>query len=131
MIVVDSSVVVAALLSNDRHGTWAASVLTSHEVAAPQLLTFEVANVLRRHAAAQIVSLDIARLAHGDLVQLDIEYWPYHAFASRAWQLRDNLAVYDASFVALAELLVADLYTLDTRITSAPGVACRVMTDPT
>ncbi|HEX4345674.1 MAG TPA: PIN domain-containing protein [Solirubrobacteraceae bacterium] len=48
--------------------------------------------------------------------------------APRAWALRANLSVYDASYVALAELADARLVTLDGRIAGAPGVRCEVAT---
>ncbi|MGB3185174.1 MAG: type II toxin-antitoxin system VapC family toxin, partial [Ornithinimicrobium sp.] len=48
--------------------------------------------------------------------------------APRAWQLRHNLTTYDASYVALAELLGATLVTLDLRIGRAPDLRCTVAT---
>jgi len=51
--------------------------------------------------------------------------------APRAWQLRQNLSIYDAGYVALAELTDATLVTLDRRISSAPGLRCTIATpDP-
>jgi predicted nucleic acid-binding protein len=48
---------------------------------------------------------------------LGIERWPYSVPGSRAWQLRDSLTVYDAAYVALAQLLDAPLVTLVTLVT--------------
>jgi len=39
----------------------------------------------------------------------------------RMWELRDNLTAYDASFVALAEVLGAPLVTTDARLAASPG----------
>jgi len=39
----------------------------------------------------------------------------------RAWELRDNLTIYDGVYVALAELLDMPLLTRDRRIAAAPG----------
>ena len=44
----------------------------------------------------------------------------------RAWELRDNVTVYDAVYVALAELLDAPLVTADSRLAKAPGIGCRI-----
>jgi len=44
----------------------------------------------------------------------------------RTWQLRDNVRGYDALYVALAEALDATLVTLDRRLSTAPGIGCRV-----
>ena len=46
--------------------------------------------------------------------------------ADHAWELRGTMTMYDATFMALAELLGRQLLTLDRRIAGAPGVACPV-----
>ena len=74
------------------------------------------------------MSGDQAAQAHADLLDLAIEYWPHELLALRAWELRENLSVYDASYVALAELTDATLVTLDRRIGGAPGLRCTVAT---
>ena len=55
------------------------------------------------------MSDDQAAQAHADLLDLAIERWPYELLAARAWGLRHNLSSYDASYVALAELIDAAL----------------------
>ena len=45
---------------------------------------------------------------------------------ARCWELRDNLTMYDASYVALAEVLDGTLLTADTLITRAPGPRCPI-----
>ncbi len=42
------------------------------------------------------------------------------------WELRHNVTVYDAAYVALAELLEVELVTADGHLASAPGLRCRV-----
>jgi len=42
------------------------------------------------------------------------------------WQLRTNLTPYDASYVALAELLGVALLTVDRRLARAPLIRCAV-----
>lgn len=42
------------------------------------------------------------------------------------WELRDNLAVYDAWYAALAERLGAALVTTDARLAQAAGSRCEV-----
>ena len=95
---------------------------------APSLVGFETANIIRRHELADLVGSDQAAQAHADLLDLAIEHWPYELLAARAWQLRRNLSVYDAGYVALAELTGAILVTLDRRISGAPGLRCTVAT---
>lgn len=74
------------------------------------------------------MSTDQAAQAHADLLDLATEHWPYEILAPRAWQLRRNLSSYDASYVALAELIGATRVTLDRQISRAPGVRCTVAT---
>jgi len=130
-LVVDASVVVAALIDPGPAGTWAESVLLPGPLAAPHLMPVEAANILRRSALAGDISTDVASLAHQDLVSLRVEYFPYTPFASRAWELRSNVTTYDAWYVALAESLGARLATLDARLSRASGIRCEFTVPPT
>lgn len=127
-VVCDASVVVAVLLDSGPDGRWATDALTGADLAAPNLLPFEAANIIRRHELAALITADQAAQAHADLLDLAIEQWPYDLLAPRAWELRKNLTSYDASYVALAELLGHALVTLDRRIGRAPGLRCVVAT---
>jgi len=124
MIIVDSSVVVAAFLADDDTGRWAAEVVAERELGAPSIVAFETANIIRRHLAAGLIDERTARLAHRDAALLTIENWPYHAVAARCWELRNNLTVYDAAYVAMAEATGAPLYTLDRRLAASSGPTC-------
>lgn len=127
-VVCDSSTLIALLLDSGDDGQWAAGRLSGMELSAPDLVTYESANIIRRHELAGLITNDQARLAHADLLDLAIEQWPYEAFASRAWELRKNLSIYDASYVALAEALETTLVTLDSRMARAPGLRCAIAT---
>ena len=127
-VVADASALVALLLDAGPDGRWATDVLAGATIGAPALVRFEAANVIRRHELADIVSADQAAQAHADLLDLEIEEWPYELLAARAWQLRRTLSSHDASYVAAAELLGAPLATLDRRIAAAPDLRCAVMT---
>lgn len=127
-IVCDASAVVAVLLDAGPDGRWATGALTGADLAAPSLLPFEVANIIRRHELTALITAEQAAQAHSDLRDLAIEQWPYDLLAPRAWQLRKNLTTYDASYVALAELLGTAIATLDRRIGRAPGLRCTVAT---
>lgn len=116
------------LLDSGPDGQWATSALTKADLMAPSLLGFEAANIIRRHELAGLVSTDQSAQAHEDLLALTIEGWPYEVLAGRAWELRRNLPIYDASYVALAELVGCILVTLDRRIGEAPGLRCEVST---
>ena len=87
-VVVDASVVVAALASADATGRWAESVLAGEPLAAPHLMPVEAASILHRAELAGEISADAASLAHADLRRLRVEYFPYDPFAERIWELR-------------------------------------------
>jgi predicted nucleic acid-binding protein len=127
-LVIDASVLVAALVDSGPDGEWAAAAIGDHELAAPHLMPIEAANILRRAALAGDITADSASLAHGDLIELRVELWPYAPLAERCWQLRQNVTTYDGTYVALAELLDAPLATLDLGLAAAPGPRCRFTT---
>lgn len=126
-VVVDASVVVAALSDSGTAGARSRELMGDVRLAAPHVMTFEVANVLRRAELAGAIGSDAAALAHADLLDLAIDLWPYQALAGAAWGLRHNVTVPDAAYVVLAHLLDAPLLTLDQRLASAPGVECAVI----
>ncbi|HYP44591.1 MAG TPA: type II toxin-antitoxin system VapC family toxin [Propionibacteriaceae bacterium] len=127
-VVCDASALVAILLDAGSDGAWATQALAGAHVLAPSLLSFECANIIRRHELARLVSPDQAVQAHADLVAMPLELWPYEAVATRVWELRHNLSSYDSSYVAVAELAEADLITLDRRISRTPGLRIAVRT---
>ena len=130
-IVVDSSVMVAALIDGGSVGEWAEEVLMSGPLAAPHLMPVEAANILRRSASAGEISTDVASLAHQDLMSLPIELFPYSLCASRVWELRSTVTAYDAWYVALAETIGARLATLDLRLSRCTGTRCEFALPPT
>ncbi|MGH2418664.1 MAG: type II toxin-antitoxin system VapC family toxin [Candidatus Limnocylindria bacterium] len=127
-VVVDASAIVAALIGGGADGAWAESELARDDLAAPHLMPAEVANILRRAALANRVTVDAASLAHADLLALPVALFPYEPLADRSWELRLNMSAYDAWYVALAESLDAAMVTLDRRIARAPGPRCAFRT---
>ena len=128
-VVVDASVVVAALVDSGPDGRWAEEVLAAGGLVAPSLLPVEVASVLRRAAAGGIGD-DVASLAHADLGALAVRFVPYEVVAERVWALRATVTPYDAWYVAVAELLGLELATLDRRLARAVGPACGFLLPP-
>jgi predicted nucleic acid-binding protein len=123
-LVVDASVVAAALVDSGDDGTWAEGLLVGGALVAPHLMPVEVANILRRAVLTDDISADSAALAHADLLDLRAELFAYEPFAPRVWELRHDLTAYDAWYVAIAEALDAPLATLDRRLASATGPRC-------
>jgi predicted nucleic acid-binding protein len=127
-VVCDASALTAVLIDGGPDGQWATAAITGAELVAPSLVDFETANIIRRHELAHLISADQAAQAQADLLDLAIERWPYELLATRVWELRLNLSIYDASYVALAELLEVEFVTLDRRIARAPGPRCTIST---
>lgn len=128
MIVLDTSAAVELLLALP-HSPRIIERLHQAEwqVAAPQLLTVEILQVLRRRVAAGLNLLETAEQGLELLAELNIEYFEHQVLVTRMWQLRGNLSAYDASFVALAESLDAELMTADAHLARAPGHQARVL----
>lgn len=126
--VCDASALAAVLLDSGDEGAWASAALFGADLEAPSLLPWETANVVRRQELAGTISPDQAAQAHSDLLDLAIVLWPYEVLATRVWQLRHSLSIYDGSYVALAEALGLELVTLDRRISRAPDISCSVRT---
>lgn len=120
-VVVDASALLNVLIDPGDRGEKAASALAGKDLHAPDLLPYEVANVLRRQRLAGRLSVTEAALAHRDLGRLPIELWPYEVLRDRAWELTDSLTTYDAAYVALAERLGAPLITADARLARGCG----------
>lgn len=129
-LVVDASMVIAALVDSGPDGHWAERLLDSDNLAAPHLMPAEAANILRRTSQAGRISTDTASLAHADLLALTIELFPYEPFAPRIWELRENVTAYDGWYVAIAESLDTRLATLDQRLIGAVGPRCGFVAPP-
>jgi predicted nucleic acid-binding protein len=67
-----------------------------------------------------------AMLAMSDLRALPLRRTPHRPLLARCWELRDNLTIYDAAYVALAEALEVLLLTGDSRLARATGPACTI-----
>ena len=129
-IVVDASVVVAALIDSGADGLWARAGLRDQELAAPSHVHVEVSNVLRRAAITERLGRDAAALAHRDLLELSVATIPFEPLGARVWELHPSVTAYDAAYVALAEVLDVPLWTLDRRLATASGPRCSFRTPP-
>ena len=127
MLVVDASVLVAALVEDgERARQVQSTLLEGSPLAAPELVDLEVASALRRLCRAGVVGEVRARHALDDLARLRMARVPHRALVDRCWELRENLTTYDAVYVAAAEALGAVLLTADARLAGSPGIRCDV-----
>jgi predicted nucleic acid-binding protein len=127
MIVVDASVLANVIGDDGADGQRARrEVRAAGELAAPDLVDPETVSVLRKRWRAGTISDDRFALGVRDLEDLDLDRYPALRFMRRAWELRANVTPYDATYVALAEILGCELWTADQRLAKAPGPACRI-----
>lgn len=129
MIVVDSSVVVEALIGgNERSSRLRRSLVEAEKaIAASDLLDVEVYSALRRYQRFGGLSEQRAAAAIIDLEDLEVERVAHRRFRHRIWELRHNITPYDASYIALAEHFGAQLWTFDKRLANAPGAHCETV----
>lgn len=126
MIVVDASVVVHALGDDGPDGDIARERLRGERLTAPHLLDLEVLSAWRRLVDAGVLDASRLELAVADLLVLRVERVPHGPLLARCWELRPNLTVYDAAYVALAEAVDATVVTADRRLAAAPGPRCPI-----
>ena len=126
-MVLDSSACLDLVLGTDA-GRALRPLLLDPEPAliAPALLWIEVARVLRAKALEGAISRREADGALGDFLDLDVEECAVEPLVIRAWQLRENLTVDDAVFVALAEVTEQPFVTTDVRLARSAGDHARV-----
>jgi predicted nucleic acid-binding protein len=124
-VVADASAVVTAILS-DRGGAVATRLAAEDELHAPHLLDLEVLSAIRRLHRTGLLAETGAVQARTKLGLLPVRRYPHGPLAARIWELRDNLTVYDAAYVALAEALDATLVTADGLLAKAPGSRCTI-----
>jgi predicted nucleic acid-binding protein len=104
---------------------------SANAVVAPDLVDVETISVLRKRWMNKSLSDERFERELDALEALTLVRFPSLLLIRRAFDLRSNLSPYDAMYVALAELLDAELLTADSRLASAPGPLCaiRVVTD--
>lgn len=128
--VVDASVLTTALAGSGPDGEWAEAAVAAGSLAGPEMLLAETSNILRRLERSGEISPLEATACHRDMLRLDIALFSFAPYAERVWALRNNVASYDAWYVALAEALDYPLVTLDRRLTRASGPRCDFITPP-
>ena len=126
MTVVDASAIVDLLAPPDiarRDSLIAQLPEASDPWFAPDILTFEVFAVMRRHVLRGVLSPAAAWRRLERLERLPIELVPTWPLLADAWALRDNFSAADALYTALALRADRPLLTSDRRLARAAGAA--------
>ena len=126
-MVLDASAAVEFLLLTPIGSRVQEKILANGEsVHAPHLLDVEVAQVMRRLVATDVISASRAKEALDDLLDLSLIRHPHMPWLPRIWELRHNLTAYDATYVALAEALDGPLLTCDRKLAKATNHRAKV-----
>ena len=119
-VVVDASALIDFLLQRARASSLGA-VIDSEEISlhVPALCDVEILEVIRRALLARRLSVERAQEAILDYLDLPLTQHGHAALMGRMLQLRANFSAYDATYVALAERLDAELLTADDTLVRA------------
>jgi predicted nucleic acid-binding protein len=115
VIVLDNSALVDVLAAQSP-AKELLTVISSEQLHVPHLLDYEFRNALRGLVLGRKISS--ARAEGARLVKqgLPLIRHPDQVTGARAWDLRGNMNAYDATYVALAEILDCPLVTTDEKI---------------
>jgi predicted nucleic acid-binding protein len=126
VIVLDTSALVEFLVGSDPVAERVRTVATGNRLAAPHAIDLECASTLRGLVRGKKLPEDEASRALALLGRMNLRRYDHARLLPRVWELRHNMWPYDASYVALAESLSADLVTVDKKMAGAPGPRCRI-----
>jgi predicted nucleic acid-binding protein len=124
VLVTDAGVWVRALLDEAPDGPVRVRLRREPYVDAPALIDLEFLSAVRGLLSRKRVSRIAAEESIERFLSAPIDRHAHGPLAWRAWELRANLTPYDASYVALAELLGTALLTVDRRLARAPRIRC-------
>ena len=130
MIVVDTSAVVDALAVRPVNRLVHERLAGAGDLCAPHLIDTEFLSVLRRLVRTCSLHSVTADAIRNDYAQLTILRFDHLPLSERVWELRHNASAFDATFIALAELLGVPLVTCDERIASIPGLRTAIEVYP-
>jgi predicted nucleic acid-binding protein len=126
LIVLDNSALVEFLVGADELGEKVRATTVGERLAAPYAVDLECASTLRGLVRGEKLLVAEARRALELLGIIRMTRYGHIPLLPRIWQLRHNMWPYDAAYVALAEVLDAELVTLDSKLTRVPGISCTV-----
>lgn len=125
MIVIESSVMVEALITNPTDPTLV-EFISDHELHAPTLLDFEVASALRGLALSQKLERSRMMDAISEYQVFRVHRYPMLDSLHEILRLRDSFTCYDAAYVVLAKSLDAPLLTSDQKMKTAEKIGVEV-----
>lgn len=116
MIVLDTSAALSCLVSRSPDAALVTRVAEASSVHVPHLIDVEFVSALRGLVRGSKLTVDRARDALTDFIDLRLVRYPVTGLMLPMWARRDSLTAYDAAFVCLAEALDCPLVTCDRRL---------------
>jgi predicted nucleic acid-binding protein len=111
-------------VEDPRHARIVTTLVSGTVLFAPAHLDVEVASALRGLCRTSSALRRAVSGALEHLARFPIRRVPLPPLLPRIWELRHNLTVYDAAYVAVAERVGAPLVTCDARMATASGPRC-------
>lgn len=118
LVVVDASAVAALVFLEDGADD-VARRLSGSDLAAPDLLPYEIANVAAMKVRRRLATREVAAEALRLFCRLDVRLHPVDPVRAFDAAARTGLTAYDGACVWLARALGARLETLDARVARA------------
>jgi predicted nucleic acid-binding protein len=119
-VVADAGIIIAALISDPRSTAveirmrdWAQQGI---RLAAPELLRYEVIAVVRKHVARATITPSMAEQAIQIFLSQPVQYLIGDGLLKRGCEIASQFSLptaYDTQYVAVAEYLKCDFWTLD------------------
>jgi len=129
-ICVDASFVLKLLLDepDSPHAVeqWSEWITTDCEIVAPFHLVFEVVSVLRNNVYRKVITPESGDKALAAFLAQDVLLLHPDRLIEQSWLLAvrfNRPTVYDATYLALGELLGCEVWTADRRLYNAAGAA--------
>ena len=128
MIVLDASAMLEQLLGTPKgQKVWEQYLVEGQSFHVPHLLDLEVAQVLRRYSKQNSSAAFRITQAFKDFQDFPLTRYPHDFLLPRIWTLRENFTAYDATYIALAEILHVPFVTCDTRLANSPGHSAKLI----
>lgn len=120
VLVVDASALVEIMSADPAAPDLTRRIEQAEWLNAPDLIDYEVLNVLRKMVQRGDIDLAVAESSRTALRELRlVRHALNEESADRLWALRHNMSIYDAAYIALAERLDVPLVTMDLRLAAA------------
>jgi predicted nucleic acid-binding protein len=127
-IVTDASLLLATVLE-ENHSDRATRLFDQfiqqqQQLAAPRLLRYELVSVVRKSVYRDLITVDEAQIALDTLFAKRVRLFFNEALLRRAYAFATQFnrpAVYDSQYLAVAEFLGCDFWTVDERLYNTVG----------